>query len=153
MRVPTVAERHRRLRGMTAALRQAGVKLTRQRRAICAEVVRNDAHPDAATVFRGVRQRLPRVALDTVYRALWLLVDVGAITTLGPPRARVRFDANLSLHHHFLCRICGRASDVYSAALDALTLPTRVKALGRVERTQVEMRGCCLQCLKTTRGR
>ena len=153
MRVPTVAERHRRLSGMTAALRQAGVKLTRQRRAICAAVGRSDAHPDAATVFRGVRQRLPRVSLDTVYRALWVLVDVGAITTLGPPRARVRFDANLSLHHHFLCRICGRASDVYSAALDALTLPTRVTALGRVERTQVEMRGCCLQCLKTTRGR
>ena len=153
MRVPTVAERHRRLRGMTAAIRQAGVKLTRQRLEIFAEVVRSDSHPDAAMVFRGVRKRLPSVSLDTVYRALWLLVDVGAITTLGPPRARVRFDANLSLHHHFICRICGRASDVYSATLDALTIPTSVKALGRVERTQVEMCGCCLQCLKTKRGR
>ena len=153
MRMPTIAERRRRLTWMTAAIRQAGVKLTRQRLEICVEVVRSDSHPDAAMVFRGVRKRLPSVSLDTVYRALWLLVDVGAITTLGPPRARVRFDANLSLHHHFICRICGRASDVYSATLDAVTIPTSVKALGRVERTQVEMRGCCLQCLKTKRGR
>jgi Fur family peroxide stress response transcriptional regulator len=134
------------------ALQRAGVKLTHQRLEIFAEVARIGAHPDAETVFRGVRQRLPTVSLDTVYRTLWLLIDLGVLTTLGPPRARVRFDANMRSHHHFVCTHCGRARDFSSPACDRLQVPAAVKAWGRVERPLVEMRGLCTQCGKEKQG-
>ena len=103
-------------------------------------------HPDAESVYQGVRERMPTVSLDTVYRTLWLLVDLGLITTLGPPRERTRFDANLSRHHHFVCVRCGRTRDFYSEELDQLKIPKSVKDLGYVETARVEVKGVCLKC-------
>ena len=142
------AEIQHRMTRFKEALQRAGVKLTHQRLEIFSEVARTGEHPDAETVFRGVRDRLPTVSLDTVYRTLWLLIDLGVLTTLGPPRARVRFDANMRSHHHFVCTRCGRARDFYSPAFDALQVPAAVKAWGRVERTLVEIRGLCARCVK-----
>ena len=86
------------------------------------------------------------MSLDTVYRTLWLLSDLGLITTLGQPRDRARFDANLRRHHHFVCRRCGLIRDFYSDALDELKLPEAVSEIGLVETTQVEVEGVCQQC-------
>jgi len=146
------AEIQERMARFQAAIRRAGVKLTHQRLEIFAEVARTGDHPDADTVYRGVRKRLPTVSLDTVYRTLWLLLDLGLLTTLGLPRARVRFDANLRPHHHFVCTHCGRARDFYSPAFDALEIPAAVRAWGRVDRTLVEVRGRCARCAKKPKG-
>ncbi|MDA8177928.1 MAG: transcriptional repressor, partial [Deltaproteobacteria bacterium] len=82
----------RRLERFQAACRRAGVKLTHQRLEIFREIAGSTKHPDAETVYRGVRARVPTVSLDTVYRTLWLLDGLGLITTLGPRRESVRFD-------------------------------------------------------------
>ena len=135
------------------ALRRAGVKLTHQRLEIFSEVARTGEHPDAETVFRGVRDRLPTVSLDTVYRTLWLLIDLGVLTALGPPRGRVRFDANMRAHHHFVCTHCGLTRDFYSPVFDALQVPAAVKTWGRVERMLVEIHGLCARCVKEKKGK
>ncbi len=133
--------------------RNAGVKLTPQRLEIFREVAASGEHPDAETVLHGVRRRIPCLSLDTVYRGLWLLADLGLVTTLGPGHERTRFDANLERHHHFVCRSCGLTRDFYSDALDGLELPDAVERLGRVETTQVEVRGICRSCAaKRERG-
>jgi len=128
--------------------RRAGVKLTHQRMEVFREVAGSGDHPDAETIHRGVRRRVPTVSLDTVYRALWLLGDLGLVTTLGPARERTRFDANLGRHHHFVCVRCGLTRDFHSDALDGLTLPPSIRAIGRVETTRVEARGVCRECAK-----
>lgn len=129
------------------ACREAGVKVTRQRREVFREVARSPEHPDAEMVVEGVRQRLPNVSLDTVYRTLWLLQELGLITTLCHHGGRARFDANLGPHHHFVCLRCGLTRDFQSAAFDALEPPAAATALGRVQQTHVEVRGLCQQCL------
>jgi len=126
--------------------RNSGMKLTHQRMEIFREVAQTSAHPDAKKVYQGVCERMPTISLDTVYRTLWMLKDLGLITTLGPSRERTRFDANLSHHHHFVCVRCGLTRDFYSDAFDELRLPDSVKAFGRVETTQVEIKGVCLKC-------
>jgi len=82
---PELAERLERFK---AAARRAGIRLTHQRLEIFREVAATEEHPDAETVFRGIRKRVPTVSLDTVYRTLWLLEDLGLIATLGPRRER-----------------------------------------------------------------
>ena len=77
--------------------------MTHQRLEIFREVASTIEHPDADTVFRAVQRRMPTVSLDTVYRTLWMLHDLGLVTTLGPQRNGVRFDANLERHHHYVC--------------------------------------------------
>jgi len=139
----------RRLDRLASTVRAAGVKLTHQRLEVFREVASSLEHPDAEAVFRAVRKRVPTLSIDTVYRTLWMLNDLGLITTLGPRRESVRFDANLAHHHHYVCVRCGLARDFESAELDALGIPDAVRGLGRVVATQVEVRGVCSRCAAT----
>ncbi len=141
------AASHQDLDHFQQVCRRAGVKVTHQRIVIYKAVAGSNEHPDVETVFRSVRRQLPTVSLDTVYRTLWLLADLGLISTLGPPRERVRFDGNTSKHHHFICSNCGLAQDFTSPEFDALPVPQGIERMGRVDATHVELRGLCSRCL------
>jgi len=126
--------------------RKHGIKLTHQRIEIFREVAQTGDHPDAEKVYQGVRKRMPTVSLDTVYRTLWMLKDLGLVTTLGTAREKTRFDANLSPHHHFVCVRCGLMQDLFCKEFDKIQPPESVKELGQAEATHVEVRGVCLKC-------
>ena len=128
--------------------RDEGVKLTHQRIEIFREVAQTEDHPDAEQIFRRVRKRMPTVSLDTVYRTLLLLHDLGLVVTLGSSRGRTRFDANLDNHHHFVCARCGFTRDFSSQSLEGLRLPDSVGTFGKVESTHIEVKGICLNCMK-----
>ncbi len=151
MKIPR-EEQNRRLSFFKKGLQKAGVKLTHQRLEIFRELVGSPNHPDAEAIWRGVRKRIPTLSLDTVYRTLWVLLDLGLISTLGPGRERTRFDANTRPHHHFVCSQCGMTRDFYSEDMDWLELPDSVKALGQMETTHVEVRGICTTCARKTRS-
>jgi len=136
----------------TTACREAGAKLTHQRLEIFREVAQTGTHPDAEMVYQGVRQRMPTVSLDTVYRTLWWLKDLGLIHTLGTSRERTRFDANLDNHHHFICTVCGRTQDFYSKKFDQLKMEKLVKDIGQAEAIQVEIKGICSTCAASKRS-
>ncbi|MGD8414577.1 MAG: transcriptional repressor [Candidatus Latescibacterota bacterium] len=143
---PSKQEVEQRMARFEQICRDAGVRLTHQRLEIYREVAQTGDHPDAEMVYNRVRERMPTVSLDTVYRTLWLLNNHGLITTLGPSRERTQFDANLSHHHHFVCVRCRTTRDFYSEELDDLELPSSARAFGRIEATMVEVRGVCREC-------
>lgn len=127
--------------------------MTHQRMVIYQAVAGTDQHPDVETVHLAVRENMPGISLDTVYRTLWLLKDLGLISTMGPPRAKVRFDGNTRSHHHFVCDKCGLAQDFTSPEFDRLPVPPDVRELGSVEAAHVELRGLCSRCLDDERAR
>jgi Fur family peroxide stress response transcriptional regulator len=135
-----------RLERFKGAAKQAGVKLTHQRLEVFRELASSLEHPDAETLLHGVQARLPTLSLDTVYRTLWMLNNLGLIRTLGPRRDSVRFDANLAPHHHYVCVRCGLVRDFESAALNALPMPPRVEGFGSVVASHVEVLGICDEC-------
>jgi len=136
-----------RLEHLKAVAKKAGVKLTHQRLEIFRELAATEEHPDVDSIFRAVQQRMPTVSVDTVYRTLWMLHDLGLVTTIGPQRDGVRFDANLEQHHHYVCVRCGLVRDFESADLNALRVPDAVKELGSIADAHVEVRGVCAKCL------
>lgn len=146
------AEIERRLERFRVAAKAAGIKLTHQRLEIFRELAASLDHPSAEAVHQAVRARVPGVSLDTVYRTLWVLHDLGLIATLGPRRSSVRFDANLDHHHHYVCVRCGLARDFTSPALDALRVPAAVEGFGSITGTQVEVRGICRSCAQAEAG-
>ena len=145
-------EVERRVDRFIAAAKQAGAKLTHQRLEIFREVAASIEHPSAETVFRALSPRLPTLSQDTVYRTLWLLIDLGLVSTLGPKRESVRFDANPVPHHHYICVRCGLARDFESTELNALNIPDSVSEFGSIDATHVEVRGICNRCLKEQRN-
>jgi Fur family transcriptional regulator, peroxide stress response regulator len=128
------------------ACQAAGIKLTHQRVEVLREVAQSEGHPSADAILEGVKSRIPTVSVDTVYRTLWLLTDLGLIATLGPRRDAVKFDANLAPHHHYVCVRCGVAIDLETLDLDPLNMADHLAGLGSVESVHLEIRGVCAQC-------
>lgn len=137
-----------RMKRFETVCRGEGIKLTHQRIEVFREVAQTGDHPDADQVFQRVRNRIPTVSLDTVYRTLWLLKDLGLVIPLVSSRERTRFDANLNSHHHFICGQCGFTRDFYSNDLDNIRLPDSVGSFGEIEATHVEVRGVCRECVE-----
>lgn len=142
-----------RMEHFTEACRVAGARLTHQRLEIFREIACSEEHPDAETIYRDVRRRIPSISLDTVYRNLWLLVDLGLVKTLGHTREHIRFDANIKPHHHFVCSRCGLTRDFDCEEFDLLTLPEEAKKFGSVKATHVEVKGLCSRCLQIMKGK
>jgi len=132
------------------AVHSAGIRMTQQRIEVYLEVVRSRGHPSVAEVFQKVRERLPSISLDTVYRTLWKLSELGLISPLTSSGGGVRFDSKIEHHHHFICAKCGRTFDFDSRALDAIPIPGAVYDLGQVWDAHMEVRGICSDCSKKT---
>jgi Fur family peroxide stress response transcriptional regulator len=127
-------------------LRASGFKITPQRLEVFRVVARSSIHPSVAEVYEEVRCRIPTVSMDTVYRTLWTLSELGLVKPVSSSTDRVRFDSNLSLHHHFVCARCGAIGDFESPSLDALPVPDEALAFGSIWEAHVEVRGICNDC-------
>jgi Fur family peroxide stress response transcriptional regulator len=135
-----------RLDGLKAVARRAGIKLTHQRLEIFRAIAGTDEHPDAETVWRSVRVRIPTLSLATVYRTLWLLADVGLVSTVVPGGDRVRFDANLDPHAHYVCIRCGLTRDLAAWDDELRRISGQASRFGSVVATAIEVRGICARC-------
>lgn len=141
-----VDEVARRVGLLSRGLRDAGLRLTHQRLEIVRVIAADETHPDVETVFRTVRERVPTISLDTVYRTLSTLVERGLIARVWFTPGPARYDANSARHHHFVCTRCGLIRDVEDESLDAIRPTAEVARIGRPDAVSVQFRGVCAVC-------
>lgn len=96
------------------ALEAAGLRCTPQRLAVYDELGAGSRHPTAEEVFHGVRVKLPKISLATVYKSLEALVAIGAATrlTTAAGAGSARYDARSDDHYHFRCTRTGAVTDL-----------------------------------------
>ena len=135
-----------RLKELETARRRAGAKVTHHRREVLQTVVETDVHPDAQTILRRVRKRMPMVSFDTVHRTFAFLERHGLISRVYAAGERTRFDGKKTSHHHFICMDCGKIIDFESALLNEVELPAAIAKLGKVFSRQLQVRGVCHDC-------
>jgi len=92
-------------------LREAGLRLTPQRRAVIDVLSGERSHPSADEVAAQVTHRVPGVSLSTVYKTLHEFVNLGLVRELDVP-GPMRFDSEASNHAHIVCSGCGKVTDV-----------------------------------------
>ena len=136
----------RRLKELESACRKAGARVTHQRREVLRAVVETDEHPDAQGVLQRVRERMPTISFDTVYRTLSFLEEHELIRRVHTAEGRARFDGNHRPHHHFICTNCRRITDFESAELDEMELPEGASRLGAASARQLQVFGICRDC-------
>ena len=135
-----------RIEAFVDACRRQNLRVTHQRMEIYRELAATEEHPDVDTIYRRVRRRIPMISLDTVYRNLKLLAEKGLISVVGLSEERLRFDANIAPHHHFVCVSCGAIRDFTSPVLANLRLPAGAKRLGKPLSVHLEVKGVCGAC-------
>lgn len=132
-------------------LRQAGLRLTPQRLAICRLLAGNDAHPSAQRLYEQLRPEYPSLSLTTVYNTLEALVRLGAIHNLGGDiNGVVRYDAETATHANLICTSCNRIVDFYSPHVKALTDDVHERSGYRVTGARVLYYGLCAECQRSS---
>jgi Fe2+ or Zn2+ uptake regulation protein len=128
------------------AMREQGLRVTPQRRAIVAQLAGNTEHPTVEALFDAARVDMPAISLKTVYQTVHDLEALGEVRLLDVGTGQVRVDPNVEhRHHHIVCSPCGRVRDVPVDFPD-VTLPRRYRAGFRVDAVDVIFRGSCEVC-------
>jgi len=98
-----------------------GVKPTPQRVVIADYLLQTQSHPTADDVMSAVADALP-IALSraTVYNTLNTLKEAGVIKEVLTEPGRVRYDANITHHHHFVDVKSGKIVDIPADKVEAI---------------------------------
>ena len=121
-------------------------RLTNQKQIILDYLRNTKSHPTAEDVFQKVQKKLPRISLGTVYRNLNQFVKKNTIRELSGETKR--FDADTSLHHHFICQKCHRVIDLNSIIISKKYLREKFKNIGEVKDYELFVYGICKKCRK-----
>jgi Fur family transcriptional regulator, ferric uptake regulator len=102
-----------------AFLEGLGVRATRPRTLVLAELMREEDDLTAQALHARLRDRGERTGLATVYRTLMILAGEGAVDTLPhhPGELCYRWCGD-EHHHHLVCSTCHRVVEVAGCELD-----------------------------------
>ena len=137
------------LEQIVARLKQQGCRITPQRRAIIANVLESDRSFTALEIHRRVRAHYPDIGLDTIYRNLKVLVDIGMlipIVGLGKDGTRYELASYAEHHHHIVCIKCGNATCLDYCPVDPQFLNLLRDQGYQLIRHNVELFGICNKC-------
>ncbi len=121
---------------------------TRQGDAVLDVVVSSDNFRSAQDIHAELRAAGQAVGLTTVYRHLALLTDEGRLDALQTADGELVYRRCHSEehHHHVVCRVCGRGSEVELPDLERWAESTAAD-LGYSDVTHtVEIFGVCADC-------
>jgi len=124
------------------------LKYSRQRESIKACLMARHDHPTADALYTLIREEYPNISLGTVYRNLNLLVELGEIQKLTCGDGADRFDADTSPHYHFVCKNCGKVSDLPLDPLVNINHLAQEHADGTVESHTIYFYGTCKECFE-----
>ncbi len=100
------------LSDVLGVLRERGLRMTPQRRAIVAEIMRTKGHISPTALARKVQGEMPGVNASTIYRTLALLEDVGVLAHAHMEGGAEYHRAEESDHVHLTCSNCGAEDDL-----------------------------------------
>jgi len=124
-----------------------GVKLTYQKLEIFREILKSRDHPSVEDIYNRVKENMPTISIDTVYRTLNTFYSWGLISRVHIFCEKARFDPNTELHHHILCIKCKKLWDFYWPEFYSIELPKEVKEWGIIDGKFTEIRGSCRDCI------
>jgi Fur family ferric uptake transcriptional regulator len=134
----------------SVALRQAGLRVTAQRRAVLG-ALQGAAHATAADIASRIAA-LPvgafaEVSRQGLYNVLEDLTRVGLVRCIEPAGSATRYELRIGdNHHHLVCRACGRIEDIACAVGEAPCLDLPDGKGFTIEEAEITWWGECMQC-------
>lgn len=136
---------------LLAALKQAKLRITPQRAAICELLSNSTEHPTAQMIYDELRGRFPSLSLATVYNTLGELVNLGVINSLGSAGDdAVHFDADVAPHINLACMECHRVIDLPSRHIQQVEQEVADRSGYRLYGARVLYYGLCPDCQRKT---
>lgn len=132
-------------------LRESGLRATGARLAVHSALARLGGHRSADEVYDALRSAGDHLSRTSVYSSLEVLVRVGLAMAADAGPGRALYEAGTDWHHHAVCRLCGRVSDV-ECVIGTKPCLEASGDWGVVDEAQVIFRGTCKSCARTLSG-
>ncbi|MEG6565800.1 Fur family transcriptional regulator [Thermoanaerobacterium saccharolyticum] len=131
-------------------LKQKGLKLTTQRRAILDVIIENrEKHLSSEEIYDLVKEKYPEIGLATVYRTLQLFDEMGIIYKLNFDDGRSRYELYHNedhQHHHLICLKCGSVIEMEGDLLENLEEAIENTKNFQIIDHNVKFFGYCSKC-------
>jgi len=127
-------------------LRARGLRMTPQRRAIVAEIMRTRGHISPTALARKVQGEMPGVNASTVYRTLALLEEVGVLSHAHLEGGAEYHRAEEAGHVHLTCSRCGAEDDLSLEEARALSHLIERHRGFLPDLTHFAISGLCAEC-------
>jgi Fur family transcriptional regulator, ferric uptake regulator len=133
------------------ALDDAGYRLTGPRLALAELISGQDGHFTASDLAAIARDRRVGVSRATLFRALDVMVEVGAVERLDLPNGDHAYVSCAGPHHHHVvCSRCGRTAEVDDAGLNDAVREIERSSGFRIDTHRLELFGLCRHCQART---
>lgn len=119
--------------------RANGWRCTRQRFVVYAFMHGNRQHPGVDETWQAVRNEIPSITRESVFRILCEFASHGLVARLDS-LSSARFDSNPKPHGHFICEECGAIIDF--ALPEGFSISPELKG-ATVSTLEVRMTGLC----------
>lgn len=129
-----------------------GIRHSQARDRVWAELARDERFRSARDVFSALQAAGHRTSLSTVYRNLQGMADAGAADIVQTPtgEALYRYCGEAGHHHHLVCRVCGRTTEVASQAIERWAARVAATRNYTDVRHTVELIGLCGDCARAS---
>lgn len=98
---------------LISSLKNAGLRITSPREAICELLSESAEHPTAAMIYERLLPKFPSMSLATVYNTLETMTRLGMINAIGEAGDnKGHYDADTSAHIHLACTSCHTITDL-----------------------------------------
>jgi Fe2+ or Zn2+ uptake regulation protein len=124
------------------------IKPSVQRLAIMNYLNEHRTHPTADEIFTALAPSIPTLSRTTIYNTLKLFTQHGVVQAITIDERNEHYDADTSVHAHFLCRECGK---IYDAFINDSVIPgeKELREAGhKVDEAYLFYKGVCRNCLK-----
>jgi Fur family transcriptional regulator, peroxide stress response regulator len=133
----------------TEEVRQAGLRLTPQRLAICRALADNTLHPTAVQLHAQLRDEFPTLSLATVYSTLNTLASLSLVHELGNAGdGQKHYDPFTAPHANLICTRCHQIRDLADRALQAVSQRVAEQSGYQIQGTRIVYYGVCPACAK-----
>jgi Fur family transcriptional regulator, ferric uptake regulator len=129
------------------ALDAAGYRLTGPRRVVADLITRHDGHFTASELESVANGRGLRLSRATLFRALDLLTELGALERIELPDGDHAYVPCVrSHHHHVVCARCGRTTEVEGCGVPEAVAEIARRTGYRIDMHRLELFGLCGPC-------
>lgn len=139
------------MKNLKSILEEKGIKPTYQRLKVFEYMSKNTVnHPTVEMIYEKLLKDIPTISMTTVYNTLNVFLEKGLVDAITITGTEMRYDFNTVSHHHFLCKHCGRITDI------EVTCPFSKGKKShhghRVEEVHGYFKGICKDCLKDVKN-
>lgn len=132
-----------------AKLQELGIRITPQRREILKALLKAGAPLTAREIADRVQKTYPQISMDTVYRNLTMLAQVGLVNQINLQNresSRFEFQGDGEHHHHVVCLDCGVTYCIDVCPVPVTTVLPQEDPGFRVVSHAFEIYGYCAAC-------